>query len=175
MAGLRKRSLSKIPLGKMGEIGAWLREMRDEKLHINTDQNFYNACFLDFGLMPRQVDQAMNHGFSIPEKREPERITIEPVVYFIGAADMVKIGFTISISKRMTEISLMSPIPLTLLGSLVGGRKKEQELHIRFKQYRRRGEWFELSDEIKEFINANAVIPKQPSKCTCPHCGRPKP
>ena len=79
-------------------------------------------------------------------------------VYFVGSENgLVKIGFAGDLDYRFSKLVCGSPVPLTMLAITPGGRPKEREYHQRFKQWRRHGEWFELSDEIKEEIERLAA------------------
>lgn len=73
--------------------------------------------------------------------------------YFIASPDAVKIGKTsLAPAKRLKQIQANSPIVLTLLFVIVGDFEKD--CHVRFRQHRRSGsEWFELSEEILEFVD----------------------
>ncbi len=81
-------------------------------------------------------------------------------VYFVYASeiDRVKIGFCGggSIKKRMGDLQVGCPIPLTLIGLVPdGGWWLERNLHEKFKADRVCGEWFTLSHSIKEYIKEN--------------------
>ncbi|MFH8698999.1 GIY-YIG nuclease family protein [Streptomyces chartreusis] len=65
-------------------------------------------------------------------------------MYVIGAPESltVKIGLTISPSRRLREIQSMSPVELKVLWSCPGGPALEQALHAHFDSNRSHGEWF---------------------------------
>jgi hypothetical protein len=74
-------------------------------------------------------------------------------VYFLEAAGtgLVKIGCAIDVAGRWADLSTMSPVPLSLLAVLPGGRDREQELHRLLREYRHHGEWFrrcQMMDDI---------------------------
>lgn len=78
----------------------------------------------------------------------------EAVVYFIAADNgLVKIGFASDFRSRLGRLYNGSPVPLTPLAVVRGGRVEEREYHARFKLWRRHGEWFELTDELEEEID----------------------
>ncbi|HEX7741392.1 MAG TPA: hypothetical protein VF442_02970, partial [Sphingobium sp.] len=54
-------------------------------------------------------------------------------LYFIEAIglDLIKIGYTVDPVKRFTSMLTMSPVPLSLLGSIWGGPKREMEIHAK--------------------------------------------
>ena len=76
--------------------------------------------------------------------------------YFLLATETrrVKIGHSIDPRARHTQINSVSAEPLNLLGWILGNC--ESELHERFRQHRVRGEWFEATTEIMEFIEGAA-------------------
>lgn len=71
-------------------------------------------------------------------------------VYIVRADGMVKIGRASDPYARLLQLQVGSPIPLKLLW--VSDDFTEEELHQRFSQYRKHGEWFAYSDEIRDFI-----------------------
>lgn len=70
--------------------------------------------------------------------------------YFIANSKYVKIGKSFHVDRRFKDLLVGSPEPLSLLLVLPGNR--ERELHQQFKSYHVRGEWFELTKEIRDFI-----------------------
>ena len=70
-------------------------------------------------------------------------------VYVLGTADgrTVKIGRTINVAKRVSEIQSMSPTPLRLLWSHPGGHELETNLHRQFSALRAHGEWFVFTND----------------------------
>jgi hypothetical protein len=66
------------------------------------------------------------------------------VVYVLGTSGSrtVKIGRTIDLTKRLSEIQRMSPVPLQALWSHPGGCELETNLHRQFSALRTHGEWF---------------------------------
>lgn len=77
------------------------------------------------------------------------------VTYFIGGADLVKIGRTSDLRGRLMSLSNGSPVPLTCLGVLPADR--EAEMHSRFSRHRRHGEWFARHVDIITFIERSAI------------------
>ena len=54
-----------------------------------------------------------------------------------------------------TQVGTMSPIPLRLLGVMKGDH--EEDCHVRLAAFRLHGEWFALSETVKEFVRSNAI------------------
>ncbi len=82
------------------------------------------------------------------------------ILYFIQAENgLIKIGVCFDAALRFSQLSRISPIKLTLLGSIPGNLSKEKEIHTKFKNLNSHGEWFrpdkELLGFIKEALNGN--------------------
>lgn len=75
-------------------------------------------------------------------------------VYFIHNAErnIIKIGITRSPDQRLRSLQTASPDPLIMLGHIEGGRDIEAEFHERFAEYRCYGEWFTLTEQIKQEV-----------------------
>ena len=73
------------------------------------------------------------------------------MIYFIKCGDFVKIGYSSNVTKRMNVLQTASPRKLYLLSSFYGTRKDEKQIHRKFKKERQRGEWFNLTNEIREY------------------------
>jgi hypothetical protein len=90
-----------------------------------------------------------------------ESVTKHPFyVYFAESksAGLIKIGFTSCIEQRLRNEPFVGPLRnVKVLGMIKGGRDREREIHFRFRAFRRDGEWFEASPELREFISARAI------------------
>lgn len=73
-------------------------------------------------------------------------------VYFIGHGKLVKIGTARNVKKRLGALQCGSPVPLKVLCAIPGDRRLEADLHERWHEYRKEGEWFFLAQEILKFI-----------------------
>lgn len=72
-------------------------------------------------------------------------------VYLIVSDGLGKIGFTKrDVEQRLSEIQRMSPSKLSLRCLFVGTKRDEHALHERFSDWRRHGEWFDISDGVIE-------------------------
>lgn len=77
------------------------------------------------------------------------------VIYFIRFRDAVKVGTTQDLADRMAELPWEE-----ILGVVPGGIHDEVKHHRKLAPYRIHGEWFELTEEVAEYIrevNALAV------------------
>lgn len=78
-------------------------------------------------------------------------------IYFLLSEKLnsVKIGFTRNaVEERLMAANTWSPYDYDVLKVIKGTMLEEVQIHKRFVRYKIRGEWFEYSDEIKEFIDA---------------------
>lgn len=76
--------------------------------------------------------------------------------YFVGSREhkMVKIGQTTKLKARMSSLRNSSPVPVKLFAVVFGSPSIEYALHERFSESRMHGEWFKLTDEISDCIEA---------------------
>ncbi len=83
-------------------------------------------------------------------------------VYFIEAIGLgkIKIGRTKGDPmERMRSLSTGSPCELRLLGHIDGNDGTEKELHMRFSHIRMSREWFHGTQELRDFIQKQAIHP----------------
>ena len=82
-------------------------------------------------------------------------------VYFVSAAVEgypIKIGITTDKSGRFSTIRNAMPFDLVVFGYMpVETKSAEKEMHNRFRHLRLRGEWFQRTSELMEFIK-NSVV-----------------
>ncbi len=69
------------------------------------------------------------------------------VVYALQNGDLVKIGFTKNLRRRLSEYTRHTGSEIRILGWVEGSRELETDLHLRFADYRQHGEWFALPAE----------------------------
>jgi hypothetical protein len=74
-------------------------------------------------------------------------------IYVLGFAQYIKIGWTSNLERRLRDIEQGLPEVPTLLGTLAGTRRVERSLHIKFEEYRIRGEWFRREGRLAEWID----------------------
>ncbi len=79
------------------------------------------------------------------------------IVYFIldTYSNSVKIGYTTikGLSKRLETLQIGTPYELKILGALWGDKKIEKKIHEQFNYSHIRGEWFNYSKELEDFIS----------------------
>lgn len=95
------------------------------------------------------------------------------MIYFVvcEGADAVKIGFTaVSIPallyKRVSMIQGGCPLRLELARVRDGWMNDERDLHARFADSQIHGEWFRLTDELKQFMEGCELPPPMPVRGT---------
>lgn len=74
------------------------------------------------------------------------------VVYFIGRANEVKIGFTNNLAKRLTNLRTGTTEPLTVLLTVPAVPVLERYFHEKFAADHVDREWFKASETILNFI-----------------------
>jgi hypothetical protein len=81
----------------------------------------------------------------------------EDIVYFIldVQSNAVKIGYTTlkGLKRRLDNLQIGTPNNLKILGAVWGDRKIERKLHEKFVDFHIRGEWFNYTSEIDEYLN----------------------
>jgi len=87
-----------------------------------------------------------------PLVRKWHRKPIHRRVYFISDGELVKIGFSLNVEKRLQQLSFEAGKPLTVLATVEGGPALERKYHEQFASYRVRGEWFRLTPELSSEI-----------------------
>lgn len=85
-------------------------------------------------------------------------------IYFIqqGTSGPIKIGHTTSsVEKRLSDLQTAHHQRLRVLATLDGDRSVEQDLHNRFRKYRKTGEWFEPHPDLIAFIATICAGPRR--------------
>lgn len=92
-----------------------------------------------------------------PSRKPPKKAGI---VYALKGDTCYKIGCTTNLTKRLRALGIKSPFPLTIVALLQTENiyALERELHYRFAAKRRRGEWFDLSDEDIVTLQQHACV-----------------
>ena len=76
------------------------------------------------------------------------------MIYFArcGNTQWVKIGVATNVFTRLQQIQVYNPHRLRLMAVRYGGKKEESRLHKKFAAFNRHFEWFEISAELRAFI-----------------------
>jgi Meiotically up-regulated gene 113 len=90
------------------------------------------------------------------------------LVYFVEAVglDLIKIGHSRDIGKRMRRLSTGCPAPMRLLGTMPGGEKIERHYHERLAAFRVHGEWFRKAPEVASLLAGINAVPEPPPQAT---------
>lgn len=73
-------------------------------------------------------------------------------IYFAYSAGRIKIGYSQLVSGRIKQLATSAPFKPILVLVIPGKRGDEQDLHIRFHEDRLHGEWFRISDTVREYL-----------------------
>jgi len=82
-------------------------------------------------------------------------------IYVLRSAELVKIGYSANLYKRVGSIVSGSPVAVEFVGHMPGERDVEAHLHQRFAAHRFSGEWFVETDEMRSVFVA-ILTPKMP-------------
>lgn len=74
-------------------------------------------------------------------------------VYFIGAGDRIKIGFSYRPTERLKDLQTSHHMTLELLATMPGSYQTEARLHKKFAHLKQKGEWFVARPELIEYID----------------------
>ena len=98
----------------------------------------------------------INLKYQKPNKNRPK-----DKIYFIRAENnTLKIGTTYSVIKRLKAIQMCCPYKLEVIGVIYGGYVLEKQIHKDLEAFKTHGEWFELTDEVKEYLKKNYPLAK---------------
>lgn len=88
------------------------------------------------------------------------------MIYFVedSVSGLIKIGYSCDPARRMVKMQSDSPGELRLLAVMAGCRATERDLHARFADQRRRGEWFTQSDHLATLISQQEAAPEKPAR-----------
>jgi hypothetical protein len=101
-------------------------------------------------------DSGTKAGSDTPLTQESLR-PVRGFVYFIGCGEYIKIGFSSRPLDRLRALQTSHPDELEILGTIRGTRQLESKLHKRFADDRERGEWFQASDALWDYIDRNTI------------------
>lgn len=95
---------------------------------------------------PKTVDPHSGREVKPPaSRRRPP--ALRGTIYFVRLGDLVKIGFTTNMARRMTVIPHEE-----ILGAKSGTMEDERRCHAAFKHLRVKGEWFRAAPDLLAFI-----------------------
>jgi hypothetical protein len=82
------------------------------------------------------------------------------MIYFIRCNEFIKIGFTDNNPiLRLRDLQVGNPTELILIKTISGTHSLEQHLHKKFNHIHYRGEWFNITDELINYINCAPSFP----------------
>ena len=109
-------------------------------------------------MIEAMLRNAMRH-YTPPVAAKPSRSSkdMDGFVYFMSDGEAIKIGKANDIKARLSGLQTSTHRPISVLGAVAGGYRKERLLHRMFADRRLRGEWFEDCAEIRDYVDANAT------------------
>lgn len=85
-------------------------------------------------------------------------------LYAVASGGRVKIGFSRNPWGRFSKISSDAPAECSFLGCWPGSLDDESAAHGRFSHLRAHGEWFEVADDLIDFIKSRAIALPRPGR-----------
>lgn len=79
-------------------------------------------------------------------------------VYFLWAADMVKIGYSANPFVRLANLETSIPRPMDRVVIVTGTIADERRLHRRFQTQRSHGEWFRATQYLNDLLMEIAAV-----------------
>lgn len=129
-------------LGPTGRVDAlqelaWLRLVLESDLQVKTAE-------------AAAPSPAENREALLRDMQDAARIRASRgLIYFIRIGDLVKIGKTLDLKKRVTGFSYPG---IEVLATEPGYTERETLLHHRFQKYRYSGEWFRYGSELRQYV-----------------------
>lgn len=85
-------------------------------------------------------------------------VNIPDTIYIMRCSDYVKIGVSHNPQQRLASIKTMTPFDVEIVMTFNGDRKLEQSLHLRFREYLHRNEWFRFDGALREWIESGCEV-----------------
>lgn len=126
---------------------------REAAAYCHLSTNDFNE-HVKWGLLPKALGAPTLRPLRW-DRHHIKHVQVEPhgVVYFIGFAGYVKIGFTKKpLPRRVAEIQTGSPERLTIYRFVRGSRDLETEFQNRFAMHHSHGEWYRRDGELAAFL-----------------------
>jgi len=122
-------------------------------------------CYLTLGRTKVLDDEQINRVRHAIEAEAARRIgtnneakSDQGYVYFIDGGECIKIGYSRSLEHRFRKMLTDAPVRLELLHIEEGTIRQEKLFHQHFAAIRVRGEWFQKTSELLEFIEQRKRI-----------------
>lgn len=133
--------------GSLNGLRRYTQEMYDEL------QDLLNNKFLDDDDREYINNWIASRSLTIPRK---ERVPIPGYVYLIRASGLYKIGKTKSLKDRTSYFATKMPVEVETIHTFSSQdhHMAEKKLHKKYAEFRKTGEWFDLSEEqVKEICS----------------------
>lgn len=139
---------------------AWARRITEELRSAGREleESSYQLSILK-RRHPKQYAQVTGELGLFEQRKNPPKAPVvndspRNVVYFVqaGTDGPIKIGTATDLLKRVSALQTGNAATLHILGFIPGGPYEESAMHDRFSHLRIRGEWFQSSPELLDFV-----------------------
>jgi excisionase family DNA binding protein len=101
----------------------------------------------------RMPDPKVVDGLRLWDRAALEDAGLTGLIYVVGFADYIKIGYTKNVAQRVASLEGGLPQKLTVHAVMPGSIRKEFALHARFKKHRLNGEWFLREGDLADWVS----------------------
>lgn len=117
------------------------------------------------------VDGSLNHTL-LPEIDVDLR---DKFVYFVEepAIGYIKVGSAANPIVRFSALQVGCPVPLRMIGITLGSSRHEKDIKLYLRDKCIRGEWYEPTDELREFLDHLPSLTDFLETRTAPRMGEP--
>jgi len=102
----------------------------------------------------RSIFESTSRKARVRAIRREDEAEAKGLIYFIGIEDLIKIGKTLDLQKRLSTFSYPK---IKVLATERGYTVREAQLHGQFRELRSHGEWFHAEPPLLDYI---AALPK---------------
>lgn len=152
---------------ELGQCWIWMGTRIGDCGVFSIKNRPYKAHVLSYTWVNGETPYEFEHLCHVKSCVRPDHISPAPgFVYVIrsGASDFYKIGWSRDPKYRLKDLQIGNPLPLELVGTVPGSTRTEAKWHVRFKNKRACGEWFELTEEEVRIVLFLAEDPKTKRK-----------
>jgi hypothetical protein len=121
--------------------------------------DFFNSAFGSDAWSTDRLEDRKGDVFR-PDLSVPTLVPVEGIVYLMRGSHLHKIGKTVNLTQRKKRIERDVQESVEVVHSISSNdiTRAELSLHKKYKEQRRWGEWFDLSDEqVSEICTVNRI------------------
>lgn len=148
----------KLTIDKISDARKWLNQIFDTCYKLGIGREGVLNRFTELNKLKNKIDELTAEITSVNGYNTKNR---KDWVYFIKGNNLYKIGVTCgNPNYRFNSIRTMSPIEILPVYLIPTNKpyELESELHKKFKDKRKQGEWFELSSDDIQIVKDNYNI-----------------